>query len=145
MTSKKILHYPVIFLTYLQVVVVSLLANIALYYVGKQFGGFSEDLMTPNGQTVGLTNVVVATFVFPLIGTFVFTIVSLFSKNPLRLFRILGYTFLLINVIGPLQLENGIVWDKVILEIMHLIVGVGLIEFFVRRFPKLVSTTTVKS
>lgn len=144
MTKNKKLNYLKIFLTYLQVVIISLVVNVALFFIGKQLGGFSEDLLTPNLQSVGLNNIIAGTFSFPIIGVIVFIITAIFAKNPKKLFRVLGYTFILINVIGPLQLENAVIWDKIILEIMHLVVGVQFIELYVRSFPKLVTENMIE-
>jgi hypothetical protein len=143
MFTKNIINYTKLFRIYLQVVIQSLLANVALFFIGKWLGGFSDSLITPRGQSVNLVSIITPTAVFPLMGLAVFVFILKFSNSPLKWFKILGYGFILIMSGGPLGLENATASDKIILELMHLIVGVQFIEFISRSYSQIVTLPSV--
>ncbi|MBC7471748.1 MAG: hypothetical protein H7196_00575 [candidate division SR1 bacterium] len=147
MLSKSIIDYFKLFLVYLQVVVQSLIANITLFLISKKLGGFNDSIVTPRGQSINLLGIITPTVIYPIFGVLVFIFLVKFTSKSLKYFKIAGYGFLLIAFAGPLGLENALLSDKIILEIMHLIVGVQFIEFVSCSYGKIVleSNQTPKS
>jgi Family of unknown function (DUF6069) len=137
MFNKNTIHYTKLFLIYSQVVVQSLVVNIVLFFIGKSLGGFGQNLITPRGQPINLVSIITPTIVFPLLGALTYIFISKFSSKPLKYFRIAGYGFILFMFAGPLRLENSTISDMIILEVMHLVVGVQFIEFVSRSMTKM--------
>jgi Family of unknown function (DUF6069) len=137
MINKNTISYTKLFLIYSQVVVQALIINIALFYIGKGLGGFSENLITPRGQPINLASIITPTLTYPIYGALAYILLVKFTSKPLKYFKIAGYGFILIMSIGPLKLENSIFADMIILELMHLVVGIQFIEFISRSHNKI--------
>lgn len=138
MLNSSTINYNKLLRIYLQVVTQSLIANIILFFIGKKLGGFSDFIITPRGQSLNLVSIITPTIIYPIFGVLVFILLTKFTSQSLKYFKIAGYGFLLIAFGGPLGLENAILSDKIILEIMHLIVGIQFIEFISHSYSKIV-------
>jgi hypothetical protein len=143
MLNKNIINYTKLFLIYSQVVVQAILINLILFFLGKTLGGFSEFLTTPRGQLVNLASIITSTIIFPLIGLISFVFFVKMTEQSLKWFRLAGYIFIVIMIGGPLGLENSTISDKLILEIMHLVVGVQFIELIAYFYTKIVSKPAI--
>ena len=138
MFNKSITDYYKLFTVYLQVVIQSLVINIILFFIGKKIGGFSEFIITPRGQSLNLMGIITPTIIFPLFGVLFFVLLAKFSSQSLKYFKISSYVFLLFMFAGPLGLENATTLDKIILEIMHLVVGIQFIMYISHLYDKIV-------
>jgi multisubunit Na+/H+ antiporter MnhF subunit len=142
MFNQNKINFKQLLFVYFQIIFISLVINTLLYYIGKFFGGFSDNIITPDGQSVTIASIFLRSSIsFPLLATIVFIAISKLSKNPTKVLRVLGYGFIAFMIPGPLLLENATFFDKFSLEIMHLVVGVQFIETIVYKYNKIITLT----
>ena len=139
MHPKTSINYKTLFATYIQILSRSLVPCIALFYFGKFIlKGFSDDIRTPNFQSLSVINIITSPTLFTILGTIVFVLLALFTKKPKKNLKIAGYGFYLFMLPGPLGLVNATTLDKLLLEVMHAIVAILFIETMTKAYPKIV-------
>ena len=142
MHPKISINYKTLFATYIQILLRSLVPCIVLFYFGKFIlKGFSNDIITPNFQSLSIINIITSPILFTILGTIVFVLLVLFTKKPQRNLKIAGYGFYLFMFPGPIFLNNATTVDKLLLEIMHAIVAILFIETMTKAYPKIVGHT----
>jgi hypothetical protein len=110
--------------------------NTILYFFGSQvLGGFNE-VSVGGTSLLSLVNIIGASITFPILGLIVYLVLVFgvkVEKTRFSIFRALGYGLVVFMFFGPLGLENAKVSDIILLEIMHLIVGIGFVEGMIKR------------
>ena len=145
MQPKKTINYKTLFATYANILLKSLVPCVVLFYFGKLvLKGFSDEIHTPNFQSLSIANIIISPIFFTILGTIVFVLLVLFTKNPQRNLRIAGYGFYLFMLPGPLGLENATTMDRLLLEIMHTIVAILFVETMIKAYPKIVAETNTE-
>jgi heme A synthase len=115
------------------------LANALVYFAASGMGTISRGLLLPSPMgvsplTVGL---VAITSVMGAIGAaIVFTIIGLFARHPVRLFRIVAAMVLVISFVMPATIPGVPVAMRLSLAVMHVVawaVSVGLLTTLARQ------------
>ncbi len=106
--------------------------NIILYYIAKSLGIVNDEIILPNGSPLQLLPVVISSILPGIVAALVLWGISKISKNPVKIFTLVGLGFLLVTMIGPVATPNLTVGFKIVLSLMHFIAG-GFIIYFLRR------------
>jgi len=108
--------------------------NAILFTVGSALGAFPPEALTPMGPPVDITAILgisVAATVAAIVGYFVLTrIASLQRAN--QILVILAVLVLVGMAFNPLGIVNAPVLQIVLLEVMHIVLGGGLVYFLLK-------------
>jgi hypothetical protein len=106
---------------------IAALVNAVIYYASTLSGIITNSFLLPDGNPLGIVPVVVSSFLPGIIGSLFLFGLSKFTKNPVLIFSIIGYAFLLFSLIGPLTLPNLPTGMRVSMTLMHLVAGIIII------------------
>jgi hypothetical protein len=116
----------------LTAVVVAVLMNVVLYFVGSPLGAFPSDVVTPAGTPITVALVVIMSVLPLLIGTLGYTILNWLTTTPNRWFTILAIIVLIVMAYTPFTLPGAPVIMNLFLQVMHLVAGGSLIYCLTR-------------
>lgn len=114
-------------------------ANALVYFAASGLGFIPQDVLvsSPGGeQPIGLAPVVVSSVAGALGAALVFALIGLFSRRPVRLFRIVATGVLVLSFAMPLTISRAPLSMVLSLEAMHVVtwaVAVGLLTTLARR------------
>lgn len=106
------------------------IVNAFLFYIGDLLGAFPAGHTAPNGAEVAITAVIVASIVGVLLSSIFYWIITLITKNASKLTLIVGYILLVISLSNPLSIEDGNIGTFIVLNLMHVVVGVPMIQAY---------------
>lgn len=113
-------------------------ANILLYLAASGLGFMPRDVLvsTPGGeQPLGLTPVAASSVAGAIGAALVFAMIGLFSRRPVRLFRVVAAVVLVLSFAMPLTISGAPLAMLLSLEAMHVVVwavAVGLLTTLAR-------------
>lgn len=125
-TSTKPTSLQILKLT-ARIAVMASLVNAFIFYLATLFGSLGPNVTAPDGAITG-TIVVVATVVGAVFALFLYTIIKSVVKKPSGITRRVGYVLLLLSLLGTFGLEGANFGTPIFLSLMHIVVGVPLIE-----------------
>lgn len=100
-------------------------ANALVYVIGSALGAFPADIIIPAaGQPISIMPVVFSSIMGAVGAAVVFALISRFSANPIRSFRIIAAVVLLASLATPFSIPNGTPLFYAMLLIMHITAGV---------------------
>lgn len=124
-------NLPLIFKNAFIIYLVATTINLVILFIAQSMG-FS--LKGTSYESFSPVVLYASSFVFSLIGTIVFFLVYRFvKKQPAKLYRILGYSFLILNALPLLGFGIGNL-EKIYFEVAHLVLGVPFIEYMIRGY-----------
>ena len=112
--------------------VVALVANAIIYFIGSALGMFPNNIITPAGVPLGLQEIIVVTTAGLLGGAIVFSILNYIVRRPDLWFAAIAVIVLVISFTSPLMLPGAPIGMIVLLEIMHIVAGASAIYFLTR-------------
>jgi hypothetical protein len=110
-------------------IVVAVVGNAVLYFIGAALGWIPNTVLTEMGQPITIVLVVASTIVALVVATIVYSILNRFTSNPNRWFMIIAVIVLVVSAMRPLSLPGAPVMMIVVLEVMHLVAGIAAIYF----------------
>ena len=110
---------------------VAVVVNAVLYLVSNALGWFPADVLSPVGTPITLGPVIGMTVFGAVAGTVGYLVLSRFLSRAQanRWFTILAVVVLVLMTTTPLGLSGAPVMQIVMLEVMHLVIGVALIYY----------------
>ncbi|MFZ4613792.1 MAG: DUF6069 family protein, partial [Bacteroidia bacterium] len=132
MNSESLLSK--LFKASLPALLLSVLMNTGLYFMGTSTGWLNPNYIPPNA-TAALTimPVMLASILPLLIGILLFLVLAKLLKNPAKIFWVICILFLAVSMLGPFNLEGAEVTYKLILCLMHITPAVSL-PYFLGKF-----------
>ncbi len=121
-----------IFTTALKLVVPIVIVNAFLFFVGDILGAFPEGHTAPTGASVQIIAVISASIVGVIISAIIYWIITLLSKNHGKVTPIIGYLVLLLSFWNPAGIEDGNIGTFIVLNLMHVVVGVVMIQAYTK-------------
>jgi hypothetical protein len=135
---------------------ITLISNIKIWFLSSlisstissgiflilQFFGLFEFIVTPAGSDLKWSNIASGAFMFPLVGIVIYSCLQFFTAQHLKIFRRVGYGFLIFSFLLPLQLEDASTFEKIILMVIHIIISLVFIEWLTAFHKTLISTNT---
>jgi hypothetical protein len=106
-----------------------------LYFLGSAIGAFPDTAITPVGQPIIALPVILFSLLGVIVGTAGYILLTRFlAEQRANLIFVIGIVVVeLLMAASPFSIENVPTLQIVILEIMHIVVGVALYYFLVRR------------
>lgn len=106
---------------------IAALLNLAIFYISKFIGSISNNYLLPGGNPLSIASVVLSTLLSGLVASLVLFVLSKFTKNPIKIFSIIGFIFLLLSMAGPFGTPNLPIGMRVTLSLMHIVAGIIII------------------
>ena len=132
MNSESLLFQ--LFKSSLPAILLSVLMNTGLYYMGTSTGWLNPNYIPPNASAaLTIVPVLLASVLPLLIGVLLFLVLAKLLKNPAKIFWVVCILFLAVSMAGPFTLEGAEVMYKIILCLMHITPAVSL-PYFLGKF-----------
>ena len=123
-----------LFKSALPAIILSLLMNVGLYYMGTSTGWLNPNYIPPNSSSaLTIMPVLLATILPLLIGILLFLVLTKLLKNPAKIFWVVCMLFLAASMAGPITLVGAEIMHKLILSLMHITPAVSL-PYFLGKF-----------
>lgn len=108
--------------------VIALLLNVVLYYIGAFTGGFGPGIVaTQPNEVIAVQAVAISTVFGFVMGTGLFLLLRAFMKSYDKAFTIVVAFFTILSFITPVTgITGGNAMTVILLELMHVVVGVGI-------------------
>ena len=88
-------------------IVIATVINIIIYYIGSAIDVFDSDVINPmTDSELGVTDVIMATITFLIIGTIAYFLVDRFTENTKTNFRNLGAVGYILSLFNPMMIDN---------------------------------------
>lgn len=110
-------------------IVVAVVINAVLYFIGAALGWFPDTVLSPAGLPITIVPVVASTIIALVVATIVYSLLNRFTANPNRWFTIIAVVVLVISAASPFSIVGAPTMMIVILELMHVVAGVAAIYF----------------
>ncbi|MEZ4717812.1 MAG: DUF6069 family protein [Caldilineaceae bacterium] len=109
----------------------AVVVNAVLYLVSNALGWFPADVLSPMGTPITLAPVIGMTVFGAVAGTVGYLVLSRFLSRAQanRWFTILAVLVLVLMTTTPLGLSGAPLMQIVMLEVMHLVIGIALIYY----------------
>lgn len=101
---------------------VSAAINAGLFFIGKGFGAFPEDVLIPNqNKPITLVPVIMASILPLLIAGLVMGLLNRFAKKSKLIFNIIAVVLLLLSLINPFMIPAAPLSMPIMLNLMHIV------------------------
>jgi hypothetical protein len=97
--------------------------NLTVFFISTFIGSISKNVLLPDGNPLSIAPVVMSTFLSGLVASLVLFALSKFTKNPIKIFSIIGSVFLVVSMAGPFGTPNLPIGMRVTLALMHILTG----------------------
>jgi len=102
---------------------IAALLNLAIFFISTFIGGISNNVLLPDGNPLRIAPVVISTLLSSLIASLVLFTLSKFIKNPIKIFLIIGFIFLIVSMAGPFGTPYLPIGMRITLALMHILAG----------------------
>jgi hypothetical protein len=111
--------------------------NVLLFLLFRAAGVLTDTIEIQPGQPLSAAPVLISSIMPSIIGSIVFFIIEKFSNNGHKIFSILTLVLVLLSFMNPfLMIPNVPVLYGIILNVMHVVVGVSLLYFIKKAISK---------
>ena len=116
-------------------VVVAIL-NVTIYLISKGTGIISDTILLAGGEPLTLFPVVISSVLPGVVASLLLWGISKYSANPMRIFSVIGWVFLVISMGGPFSAPGLPAGMRISLALMHIVAGVIIIYLLTRKTVK---------
>ncbi len=111
------------------IILVAIFLNTLIYSIVDIFDVFSDDVINPSTQNpIPVTEIIFVSIIQMVLGIIGFAIASEVTNNPIQLFRIFAFIFLILSFYMPFTIEGRTIFVILSLELMHIISGSLMIK-----------------
>lgn len=126
-TKKK---QPNLFITFLIILVGSVLVNIGVFYLADAIGGIRQDLPIPaDRMQITLVPVALVTAVSVVLAVVVYLLITIIKKRAFKIFAVLSFLVLFLSMGMPFILPEVPLVMAVWLNVMHFVVAFFVLYF----------------
>ena len=109
---------------------VSLIVNVALFYIFHGAGVISDTIFVSPNEPLTVVPVVMASILPLIIGSIIFFLIEKYSRNGYKIFSIIAIIFALLSCFGPFTAISGITTGyALVLCAMHITPAASLLIF----------------
>ena len=135
-TNSTIMKIQYLLKTGLIAGVVVAVINVIIYVISKKAGIISDDILLSGGVPLSMVPVVISSVLPGVVASLLLWGISKYSGNPIRVFSVIGWAFLIVSMVGPFSAAGLPMGMRISLALMHLAAGVTIIYLLTRKNVK---------
>jgi hypothetical protein len=116
-------------------VIVAIL-NVIIYLISKSTGIINDNILLSGKEPMTMVPVVMSAVLPAIVASLLLWGISKYSGNPIRVFSVIGWVFLLVSMAGPFSAPGLPLGMRISLALMHLVAGGIIIYLLTRKTAK---------
>jgi hypothetical protein len=112
----------------------SAIINSVLFFAFKNLGAINDAVEIMPGEPIGVHNAIISSLLSSLIASLVYYVISIFSREPFRMFQRITWVILPLSFLSPfLVITNVPIGFAISLNIMHIVVAAAILYIMKRK------------